>query len=176
VAAACAHELAPRARGVGERLAAERADLGGGVGREVGGEVLGVEAREEPAEQAGQRRVVERGLRDAGHAHEVRAPARQARQPRHLAGERGDLAGHLAAVRLVAALAVERVVDLGRSGLRERGDTRERRRGGPRAQPRRGALQGASSVAAPSTRATVQWYVTAEAPAHQLMSLLRGAS
>jgi hypothetical protein len=49
-----------------QRGLAEAGDFGGGVGREILGEVGGVEAVEHPVHHSGEPRIVERRLRHAG--------------------------------------------------------------------------------------------------------------
>src|SRR5581483_2971709 len=89
-------ELAARPVDVDERRRAEPADLGGVV-RDEALRRRRAEAAEHPVEDGGERRVVERRLRDAGDAPEVLAPARHADEPPDRARERGHAARRPAA-------------------------------------------------------------------------------
>src|SRR5439155_412001 len=78
---------------------------------EVGRRVVTAEAFEHPVEHGSRCGVVERRLRDTGHARQVLPPARHAQELPDGAGERRDAARRGGAVGAVASLAVERVVE-----------------------------------------------------------------
>ena len=112
-------------------------------------------------------RVIQLRLRRAGHTNQVLAPAGDPQELRDLAAKGRRCAGRAAAVRAVAAAAVQHVVEL-RIGNRRRREERARKDGDPHYIA---ALH--CSVAIPSTIAVEQLYTTLVVPKHQLMSLLR---
>src|SRR5262249_48882192 len=110
----------------------------------------------------GERRVVERRLRDAGDAHEVLATAGHREKARDRARERRHAPRRTDAVGAVAALTIERVLDARCIGAR---DARRRE------QDERRERASHDSVAWPITIATEQVTARLFVPKHHRRSL-----
>src|SRR5437762_10709959 len=104
-------QLAPDAFDVGQGAPAEPADLGGGVRAEVRRQVVAAEALEDPVQDARRRGVVERRLRDTGHARNVFAAPADTQELSDRPLQCRDAARRAAAVGAVESLSVERVVE-----------------------------------------------------------------
>src|SRR5437660_11996552 len=102
-------QLGPDGADAGQGAPAEPADLGCGVRAEVRRQVVTAETLEDPVQDARRRGVVERRLRDTGHARNVFAAPADTQELSDRPRQCRDAARRAAAVGAVATLTVERV-------------------------------------------------------------------